>query len=85
MLAAGCKILAAQESEDVMLALQEANDLLLTQPSGIAPDMWQTLGDIFQPDDGLSEMQMEEDLHALKFVRLNRGNNDYSVRVVINL
>ena len=31
--------------------------------------MWQTLIDIFQPDDGLSEMQMEEDLCALKFTK----------------
>ena len=64
---AGAVILAAQESEDVILALQEPNKLLLTWPCGTAPDMWQALEDIFQLDDGLSEMQMEEDLHALKF------------------
>ena len=41
--------------------------MIVTWPSGTAPDMWKALEDIFQPDDGLSEMQMEEDLHTLKF------------------
>ena len=31
--------------------------------------MWKALEDIFQPDDGMSDMQMEEDLHALKFTK----------------
>ena len=48
---AGAVILAAQESEEVILALQEANELTLTWPSVTAPDMWQTLIDIFQPDE----------------------------------
>ena len=62
-------LLAAQESEDVILAIQEANTMIVTWPSGTAPDMWKALEDIFQPDDGLSDMQMEEDLHALKFTK----------------
>ena len=37
---AGAVILAAQESEDVILALQESNTLLLTWPSGTEPDIW---------------------------------------------
>ena len=53
---AGSVILAAQESEDLILALREANKLTLTWPSGTASDLWQTLIDIFQPDDELSEM-----------------------------
>ena len=48
---AGAVLLAAQESEDVMLALQEANKLTLTWPSGTVLDMWQMIIDIFQPDD----------------------------------
>ena len=43
--------------------------MIVTWPSGTAPDMWKALEDIFQPDDGLSDMQMEEDLHALKFTK----------------
>ena len=66
---AGAVLLAAQESEDVILAIQESNTLLLTWPSDTALDMWQALEDIFQVDDGLSETQMEEDLHALKFTK----------------
>ena len=66
---AGVVLLAAQENEDVILSLQGANKLTLTCPSGSVPDMWHTLIDIFQPDDGLSEMQMEEELHALKFTK----------------
>ena len=31
--------------------------------------MWKALADIFKSDDGLSEMQMEEDLHALKLTK----------------
>ena len=37
---AGAVILPAQESEDVILKLQEANELTLTWPSGTAPIMW---------------------------------------------
>ena len=56
-------------NEGVILALQEANELTLTWPSGTAPSIWQALIDIFQPDDGLSEMQMEKELHPLKFTK----------------
>ena len=66
---AGAVILSAQENEDVILALQEANELKLTWPSGIVSTMWQTLIDIFQPDDGLSRMQIKEELYALKFTK----------------
>ena len=66
---AAAVVLAAQENEDVMLAIQEANTMIVTWPSGTAPDTWKALEEIFQPDDGLSEMQMEEDLHALKFTK----------------
>ena len=59
---AGAVILAAQENEDVILEIQESNTMLLTWPSGTVPDMWKALEDLFQPEDGLSEMQMEEDL-----------------------
>ena len=37
---AGAVILAAQENEDVILALWESNTLLLTWPSRTVPDMW---------------------------------------------
>ena len=66
---AGAVLLAAQESEDVILALEKANELTLTWPSRTVPYMWQMLIDIFQPDDELSEMQMKEELHALKFIK----------------
>ena len=66
---AGAVILAAQESEYVILALQEANELVLTWPSGTALNMWKELINIFQPDDGLSKLSMEEELHALKFTK----------------
>ena len=66
---AGAGILPAQGSEDVMLALQESNKLLLTWPSETAPDTWQALEDIYQLGDGLSEMQIGEELHALKFAK----------------
>ena len=55
---AAAVLIAAQESEDVILAIQEANTLLITWPSGTAPDMWKALADIFQPNDGLSDKQM---------------------------
>ena len=66
---AGAVIRAAQESADVILSIQESNTLLLIWPCETAPDMWRALEDIFQPYDGLSEMQMEENLHALKFTK----------------
>ena len=66
---AAAVLIAAQESEDVILAIQEANTMIVTWPIGTAPDVWKTLEDIVQPDDGLSEMQMEENLHALKFTK----------------
>ena len=66
---AGAVILSAQENEDVILALQEANDLTLTWPSGTVSSMWKELINIFQPDDGLSVMSMDEELHALKFTK----------------
>ena len=52
-----------------MLALQEANEFILTWTSGTAPGMWQILIYMFQPNDGYSQMQMEEELHALKFTK----------------
>ena len=52
-----------------MLALQEFNTLLLTWPRRTVPDMWKSLEDIYQPDDELSEMQMEDKLHALEFTK----------------
>ena len=66
---AAAVLIAAQESEDVILAIQESNTMLVTWPSGTAPDMWKTMEDIFQPDDGMADMQMEENLHALKFTK----------------
>ena len=66
---AAAVLIAAQDSEDVILAIQEANSMELPWPSGTAPDMWKALEDIFQPDDGMADMQMEEDLHALKFTK----------------
>merc|ERR1712086_834780 len=66
---AAAVLIAAQESEDVILAIQESNTLLVTWPSRTAPDTWKALEDIFQPDDGMSDMQMEEDLYALKFTK----------------
>jgi hypothetical protein len=71
----GAVILVAQESEDVILTLQEVNELILTWPSGTVPNMWKELVNIFQPDDGLSEMWMEDDLHALKFTKKEEPNN----------
>ena len=52
-----------------MLALQEANELILTWPSRTVPYICQTRIDIIQTDDGLSEIQTEEELHALKFTK----------------
>ena len=62
------------------MALEKANELTLTWPSGTALDMWQTLIDIFQPDDGLCEMQMEEELRALKFT-----NNEEQQKLVLTI
>ena len=67
--------MGAQESEDVILALQEANELKFTWPSGTAPNMWKELMNTFQPDDGLSEMLIEEDFHALKFTKKEEPKN----------
>ena len=61
--------MGAQENEDVILTLQEATELKLTWPSGTAPNMWKELKNMLQPDDRLSEMLMEEDLHSLKFTK----------------
>ena len=44
---AAAVLIAAQESEDVILAIQEANTMIVTWPSGTAPDMWKALEDIF--------------------------------------
>ena len=66
---AGAVILSAKENEDVILALQEVNELTLTWPSGTVPNMWRELITIFQLNNGLSEMLMEEDLHSLKFTK----------------
>ena len=57
------------------MALQEANELTLTWPSGTAPTMWKELINIFQLDDGLSEMSMEEELQALKFTKIEEPKN----------
>ena len=37
--------------------------------------MWKDLENILPPDDGLSEMLMEEDLHALKFAKKEEPKN----------
>ena len=65
----------AQESEDVILALQEANELKLTWTSGTARNMLNELKNMLQPNDRLSEMLMQEDLHALKFTKKEEPKN----------
>ena len=62
-------LVGAQESEDVILGLQDSDELTLTFLSRIAPNHWKELKNVFKPNDGLSEMSMEEDLHKLKFVK----------------
>ena len=47
----GAVIISAQESEDVILALREANELRLIWPSDTVLNMWTELINIFQPDD----------------------------------
>jgi hypothetical protein len=37
--------------------------------------MWKELKNRFQPDDKLSEMSMEEDLHVLKFTKKEEPDN----------
>ena len=37
--------------------------------------MWKELKNMFQPDDGLSEMSMEEKLHALRFTKREEPQN----------
>ena len=49
----GAAIVEAEENEDVILGLQESNELTITWPSGVAPNMWKELKNMFQPDDFL--------------------------------
>ena len=44
---AGAAIMGAQDSKDVILALQEANELELAWPSRTAPNMWKELKNMF--------------------------------------
>ena len=39
----GAAIVAVQESEDVILGLQESNELAITWPSRVAPNVWKEL------------------------------------------
>jgi hypothetical protein len=67
------EIVEGQESEDVLLELYDSNKLTVTSPGGIAPNYWKESKNMFQPNDGLSEMSMEEDLHKPKFTKKGRS------------
>ena len=67
--------MGAQVSEDIHLGLKDSNELTPTFPSAIAPNYWKELKNMFQLDDGLSEMPMDEDLHKLKFAKKKNPQN----------
>ena len=62
-------LISAQESEDWITRLQESNELTVTFPSAVACNMWDELKIMFRPDDGLSKILMEEDLHKPEFAK----------------
>ena len=67
-------IVGVQEIEDVNVRLQDLNELTLTFLSRNAFNYWKGLKNMLHPDNGLSEIWMEEDLHKLKFKKKEEPN-----------